>query len=116
MTLDPQQTEFDLKAIFEYLAASGTTVYLAIDEFQQIMTYPEKGTEAQLRSYVQFIHNVHFIFSGSKLHLMTEMFMSPSQSFRPSLSVEECQHCEECSGCSGGERNHLPQPQRVHSL
>lgn len=81
VTLEPTQTEYDLKMIFDYLKASGREVYLAIDEFQQIMEYPEKGTEAQLRSYVQFVHNVHFIFAGSKQHLMTEMFLSPSRPF-----------------------------------
>ena len=43
---------------------------MAIDEFQTITDYPEQGTEALLRSHIQFIHNAHFIFSGSKMHLM----------------------------------------------
>ena len=30
-------------------------IYIAIDEFQQIAEYPEDGTEALLRSYIQFL-------------------------------------------------------------
>ena len=55
--------------------------YIAIDEFQQILEYPETNVEALLRSYVQFCPNVHFIFSGSKQHLMTDIFSSASRPF-----------------------------------
>ena len=54
-----------LKQVFEYLKQSGKTCYIAFDEFQQIAYYPEKNVEALLRSYIQDLHNVHFIFSGS---------------------------------------------------
>ena len=40
--------------------------YIAIDEFQQIIEYPEKGVEALLRSYIQFAENVKFIFQAVK--------------------------------------------------
>ena len=62
----PSKEEETLKEIFDYLRQSGRECYLAIDEFQQIMEYPEKGVEGLLRSYIQFLPNVHFIFSGSK--------------------------------------------------
>lgn len=70
-----------LKEIFEYLKASDVECVIAIDEFQQIAEYDEPGTEALLRSYIQFIPNVHFIFSGSKRHMMEEMFSSPKRPF-----------------------------------
>lgn len=60
--------------IFEYLNNSGKECYLAFDEFQQIGQYPEKNVEALLRSYIQNIHNVHFIFSGIQSHMLSEMF------------------------------------------
>jgi Predicted ATPase (AAA+ superfamily) len=63
------------------LKKSAKTIYIAIDEFQQIMDYPEKGIEALLRSYLQFLPNVHFIFSGSKKHLMDAMFSSANRPF-----------------------------------
>ena len=82
-TLDfqPSQAQATLKEIFDYLEHSGKECYIAIDEFQQITEYPEKGVEGLLRSYIQFLPHVHFIFSGSKQHLMAEMFGSAKRPF-----------------------------------
>ena len=66
ITVSPSQREDSLKHIFEYLKQSEKRIYIAIDEFQQIAEYPEDGTEALLRSYIQFLPNVYFIFAGSK--------------------------------------------------
>ena len=68
---------------------------MAIDEFQQIAEYPESGTEALLRSYVQFTQNVHFVFAGSKQHLMAEMFGSPSRPFFQSTEMMNLQPLDE---------------------
>ncbi|MBR6944959.1 MAG: ATP-binding protein [Prevotella sp.] len=87
VTIERSNTEYTLKSIFDYLKNSGKEVYVAIDEFQTITDYPEQGTEALLRSYIQFIHNAHFIFSGSKQHLMYEMFGSPKRPFYQSTSM-----------------------------
>ena len=78
--LQPPQVETTLKECFDYLAANGPSV-VAVDEFQQIAAYPETGTEALLRSFVQFLPNVRFIFAGSRHHLMTEMFASAKRPF-----------------------------------
>lgn len=83
----PVQAEYTLKSIFTHLENLNKRVYLAIDEFQQITDYPEKSTEALLRSYIQFMHNVRFIFSGSKKHLMVEMFCSPQRPFYQSTQL-----------------------------
>ena len=64
------EEEATLKEIFDYLASSERRCYVAIDEFQQIAEYPEKGVEALLRSYIQFLPNVGFIFAGNKQHVM----------------------------------------------
>ena len=85
----PVQAEYTLKSIFAHLENLNKRVYLAIDEFQQITNYPEKGTEALLRSYIQFMHNVRFVFSGSKKHLMVEMFCSPQRPFYQSTQLME---------------------------
>lgn len=87
VSIERPHTEHTLKSIFDYLKQSGKEVYVAIDEFQAITDYPEKGTEALLRSYIQFIHNTHFIFSGSKQHLMYEMFGSPKRPFYQSTAM-----------------------------
>ena len=81
MNIQPEQTEQSLQEIFSYLQQSDKRVYIAIDEFQQITDYPEKGVEALLRSYVQFSSNVKFIFSGSKKHLMDAMFSTVNRPF-----------------------------------
>ena len=95
VTIERSNTEYTLKSIFEYLKQSGKEVYIAIDEFQTITDYPEQGTEALLRSYIQFIHNAHFIFSGSKQHLMYEMFGSPKRPFYQSTAMMTLQPLHE---------------------
>lgn len=72
--------EATLKECFSYLASHGDCV-VAIDEFQQIGFYPETGTEAMLRSYVQFLPKTRFIFAGSRHHMMAEMFSSAKRPF-----------------------------------
>lgn len=75
-----------LEQVFRYLKQSGKTCYLAFDEFQQIAYYPEKNVESLLRAYIQDLHNVHFIFSGSRNHLLGEMFLSPKRPFYQSTT------------------------------
>lgn len=87
LNIEQTQTEHTLKGIFDFLQRSGKEVFVAIDEFQTITDYPEKGTEALLRSHIQFIPNVRFIFSGSKQHLMYEMFGSPKRPFYQSTAM-----------------------------
>ena len=83
VTIDvaPAEEENTLKEIFEYLGSSEKRYYVAIDEFQQIAEYQEKGVEALLRSHIQFLPNVNFIFAGSRQHLMQEMFTSSKRPF-----------------------------------
>lgn len=93
----PSHEETTLKEIFNYLQSSEKRCYIAIDEFQQLAEYPEKGVEALLRSYIQFLNPVNFIFAGSKQHVMQEMFLSAKRPFYQStqtLPVERIA-CEE---------------------
>lgn len=87
ITVEPSKEDITIQSIFNYLNDSEQEVYIAIDEFQQIAEYPEKGTEALLRSYIQFAQHVHFIFSGSKFHLMVEIFGSPKHPFYQSTEM-----------------------------
>uniref|UniRef100_UPI003FF129E2 AAA family ATPase n=1 Tax=Bacteroides eggerthii TaxID=28111 RepID=UPI003FF129E2 len=89
VTVDVSTTEEEstLKEIFDYLGSSEKRCYIAIDEFQQIAEYPEKGVEALLRSYIQFLPNVNFIFAGSKQHVMQEMFTSSKRPFYQSTQL-----------------------------
>ncbi len=85
--VSPSAEEATLKEIFEYLGSSEKRCYIAIDEFQRITEYPEKGVEALLRSYIQFVPNIKFIFSGSRKHVMDQMFMSAKRPFYQSTQV-----------------------------
>lgn len=91
LDIQPSEGKASLKRIFEYMKASGRRCYIAIDEFQQILYYPEKGTEALIRSYIQFLPNVYFIFSGSRQHMMEEMFLSANRPFFQSSMVMSLQ-------------------------
>ena len=89
VTIDvaPAEEENTLKEIFEYLGSSEKRCYVAIDEFQQIAEYQETGVEALLRSHIQFLPNVNFIFAGSRQRLMQEMFTSSKRPFYQSTQL-----------------------------
>lgn len=76
-----------LDEIFEYLESASLPCILAIDEFQQIGNYTEKNIEALLRTKIQHCKQTHFIFSGSKRHLMSNMFNSPTKPFYQSSII-----------------------------
>jgi Predicted ATPase (AAA+ superfamily) len=86
VSIEPTESDLSLGTIFDYLKQSPHQIYIAIDEFQQITNYPESGTEALLRSHIQFAPNVHFIFSGSKRHIMAQIFNSPARPFYQSTA------------------------------
>lgn len=77
-----------LDEIFEYLSKADKPCMVAIDEFQQIGKYSDSpNIEATLRTYIQRCINATFIFSGSKRHLMGEIFTSPSRPFYQSVLI-----------------------------
>jgi hypothetical protein len=83
----PSAAETTLKEVFAYLKSKERRVVVAIDEFQQVAEYPEKGVEALLRSEIQFLPNVRFVFAGSRKHMMEEMFASPKRPFYQSTQI-----------------------------
>ena len=84
---DIQQPEYTLREIFEYLENVDSRFLVVIDEFQQITRYPEKNVEALLRTYIQKLGNVNFVFSGSRRRLMEEMFFSAKRPFYQSAKA-----------------------------
>lgn len=82
---DIEHPDKTIKEVFEYMEASDKPCILAIDEFQQIREYPETTTEAFIRTLVQQCSNTSFIFCGSKRHIMTDIFYSPSKPFFQSV-------------------------------
>ena len=83
----PGEGRHTLQQVFEYMKASDLPCYLALDEFQQISHYEEIGADAFIRSIIQFVPNVHIIFSGSQQHLLADLFMSPKHPFFNSSQI-----------------------------
>lgn len=86
---DIDRPEYTLEEIFRSLAEADKPCIVAIDEFQQITKYPEKNTEALLRTHIQKISNSQFIFAGSERHMMQAMFMSAAHPFYHSADIME---------------------------
>ena len=78
---DIQAPQTTLDEIFAYIEEADKPCIIAIDEFQQIGEYAENNVEALLRTKIQKCHRAQFIFSGSKRHVMSNMFNSPSKPF-----------------------------------
>lgn len=76
-----QEKLMTLKSVFEFVENQGKKTIIAIDEFQQIRNYQGVNMEALLRSYIQPLKNVQFIFCGSKKHIMMEMFSDARSPF-----------------------------------
>lgn len=53
----------------------------ALSQLMSSSKYTEKNVEALLRTKIQQCQKAHFIFAGSKRHLMNNMFNSPSKPF-----------------------------------
>lgn len=83
----PELAEHSLAEVFQYMEQSGKECYVAFDEFQTITNYEDKNIEALLRSYIQRLSSVHFIFSGSQRHVLENMFSSASRPFYQSTQT-----------------------------
>lgn len=90
----PRQQEQSLSSLLAFLDSLNANVVIAFDEFQQIGEYPEKNTEALLRTLIQPLKNVHFIFSGSSKHVLTQMFTNNKRPFFGSTQMLELNNIE----------------------
>ncbi|MEE4287381.1 MAG: hypothetical protein V2I31_14610 [Mariniphaga sp.] len=84
--IEARETVTHIDALLSFLENQNKTILFAIDEFQQILNYPETNTDAWLRKIIQQLNNVNFIFSGSQHHLMHEIFSNPGRPFFRSTS------------------------------
>ena len=84
---DVAEYEVTLAALLKFLDEIGTDVYLAFDEFQVISSYEDGNAEAMLRTMIQPLTNIHFIFSGSNKHMMNEIFHSSKRPFFASTRI-----------------------------
>ena len=87
LDIAPNEERNTLEQIFKYMQQSGIRCYVAIDEFQQILQYSDTGIEALIRSYIQFLPNVYFIFAGSQHHVLEQMFSSVNRPFFQSTQM-----------------------------
>lgn len=91
------EKEHSITSIFNYLNKHKKSIAIAIDEFQQINSYPEKNIEALLRKNIQHQHNIKYIFSGSEKHLLLPIFSEPNRPFYQStqyLQLEKLDNAE----------------------
>lgn len=77
--------EVTLDEVFECLEKADKPCIVAIDEFQQIVGFEEDNVEALLRTKIQHLKNVQFVFAGSKRHLLEGIFNSPNRPFYNSV-------------------------------
>jgi len=90
----PKQIERSIPQLLSFLDQQKKKVVIAIDEFQQILTYPENNVEALLRTAIQPLENVSFIFCGSNQAMMFEIFNSVKRPFYASASSLHLQKIE----------------------
>ena len=89
-----QNAEKSLEQIFDYLEKQNKKILVAIDEFQQILNYPEKNVEALLRKYIQKTKNISFVFAGSHKHMLISMFKDHSRPFYQSSELMDLSSIE----------------------
>ncbi len=77
----PKQNEQLLLSLFDFLDKQNIKMLIAIDEFQQLVKYPEKNTITILRQATQKLKNISFIFSCSNEHLLNDFFSDGKQLF-----------------------------------
>ena len=90
-----REPEMTLDEMLSYLEDLDKPCIIAIDEFQRIADYEENNVEAMLRTKIQRLTNVRFIFSGSERHLLSQMFSSHTRPFYQSAGVMELKAIEE---------------------
>lgn len=86
LSLSEGQMDSSLGQLFSYLESKNKQVVVAFDEFQEVANYPEKA-EALLRTHIQKLTNVRFIFSGSSNHILQNMFYSAKRPLYQSSEV-----------------------------
>ena len=96
----PEMAEHSLAEIFSYMEQSGQLCVVAMDEFQSITSYGDSGVEALLRSHIQQLTSVHFVFSGSQRHVLENMFASANRPFYQSTQILNLNEIEEQAYCN----------------
>ena len=78
-----------MREIFRILNEQDRTIFLAIDEFQQVATFKDVRMDAVLRTELQRSRKVRAIFSGSQRHILLDLFNNPANPFYGSADQVE---------------------------
>ena len=87
--ISPDATETTLEQIKNYIESSSKQYILYIDEFQQIVQYPDNNAEALLQSFFSSLPNLVCVFSGSQNRLVKEILTTKMSSFYSNLTIIE---------------------------
>ncbi len=84
---DEKEAFISVGQLFEFIQQQKKRYLFAIDEFQQILNYPEKNVEALLRTHIQKTKNATFVFAGSQKHMLLSMFGTKNRPFYQSTEL-----------------------------
>ncbi len=87
--ISPDATETTLEQIKNYIESSSKQYILYIDEFQQIVQYPDNNAEALLQSFFSSLSNLVCVFSGSQNRIVKEILTTKMSSFYSNLTIIE---------------------------
>jgi len=94
-----KDVELNINSVLQFLEQQDLRILIVIDEFQQIVHYPEQNTDAWLRTIIQKLSNITFIFSGSQQHLMLELFTAPQRPFYRSTQLLKLEKLDKVVYC-----------------
>ncbi|MEX1238219.1 MAG: ATP-binding protein [Cyclobacteriaceae bacterium] len=84
-----QSVPASFEAMGSFLAENKKPVVICLDEFQQVVNYPEPSAEAVFRTWMQDFPMVRFVFSGSHREMMVSMFSERSRPFYRSAQIRQ---------------------------
>lgn len=76
-----QEAEQSLSNLLRGLAARPERITLIFDEFQQVIHFEDTHMESVLRTEMQQYPSLHYVFSGSKTHLLSRIFHEAGRPF-----------------------------------
>jgi len=77
----PKSEKLSFDALGDFLSNRKKRVVVALDEFQQVISYENVNAEVVFRNWMQEFPGIRFIYSGSHRSLMTSMFSEKNRPF-----------------------------------
>tara|TARA_Y100001972_G_scaffold128713_1_gene191200 strand:- start:2911 stop:3759 length:849 start_codon:yes stop_codon:yes gene_type:complete len=76
-----KEAERSFTHLLDSLSSRSEQLVLIFDEFQQVIHFEDSHVESVLRSEMQQHPSIHYIFSGSKTHLLSRIFQDSTRPF-----------------------------------